>query len=226
MRTMAEVTEALRAVRFMPVVTIEDPDDAVPLGQTLLRAGLSLVEVTFRTKEAQRAIMRLRAELPELLVAAGTVIDPPIVEKAIDAGAAFVVSPGLNPTIVDYCLSRRIPLVPGANAPTEIEIGRERGITTFGFFPAEASGGVPLLKALTRPFVGIEYLCSGGVTLDNLASYLAIDQVVACAGSWVATPEAISEHRFEEIEANARATVALIHSLADPGDAAIAGTRR
>ena len=218
MRSMAEVAEALRAVRFMPVVTIENPEDAVPLGEALLRAGLSLVEVTFRTREAQRAIIRLRADLPELLVAAGTVLDPPIVEKAIDAGAAFVVSPGLNPTVVDYCLSRRIPLIPGANAPTEIEIGRARGISVFGFFPAEASGGVPLLRALTRPFAGIEYLCSGGVTLDNLAGYLAIPQVVACAGSWIATPEAIADHRFDEIEANARATVALICSLAHSGE--------
>jgi len=226
MRSMAEVAEALRVVRFMPVVTIENPDDAVPLGEALLRAGLSLVEVTFRTKEAQRAIIRLRAELPELLVAAGTVIDPPIVEKAIDAGAAFVVSPGLNPTVVDYCLSRRIPVIPGANAPTEIEIGRARGISVFGFFPAEASGGVPLLRALTRPFVGIEYLCSGGVTLDKLPEYLAIPQVVACAGSWLATPEAISEHRFDEIEANARAAVELIRSLRSSGAAPAGGTQR
>lgn len=205
-----DVAAALRAVRFMPVVTIEDAEDALPLGEALLEAGISLVEVTFRTKAAQRAIARLRTRLPELLVAAGTVLDTPVVEKAMDAGAAFVVSPGLNPTVVDYCRSRRIPLVPGANAPSEIEIGRERGVAVFNFFPAETSGGAPLLRALTRPFVGIEYLCSGGVTLANLGDYLAIPQVLACAGSWVAPPEAIAQHQFPEITERARATLAAI----------------
>ncbi|MEZ5117729.1 MAG: bifunctional 4-hydroxy-2-oxoglutarate aldolase/2-dehydro-3-deoxy-phosphogluconate aldolase [Candidatus Nanopelagicales bacterium] len=212
MRTATEVTEALRDAGFMPVVTVHDPEDAVPLGEALLRAGLRLVEVTFRTEAAQRAIIRLRAELPELLVAAGTVIDAETVERSMDAGAAFVVSPGLNPEVVDYCVERRIPIVPGANDASEIEVGWTRGVRTFNFFPAQLSGGPAMLQALGRPFTSVEFLCSGGITPQNLASYLALPNVVACAGSWVASPESIVEGRFHQIEAHARSTADIVRA--------------
>jgi 2-dehydro-3-deoxyphosphogluconate aldolase/(4S)-4-hydroxy-2-oxoglutarate aldolase len=214
---MQELTGTLRAARFMPVVTIRDWEDAVPLGRALLAGGLPLAQVTFRTEVAQRAIMRLRAELPELLVAAGTVLDVVTVEKAIDAGAALIVTPGFNPPVVDYCCERGIPIIPGANAPTEIELARSRGLRLVNYFPAEASGGIPLLRAMAGPFVGIEYMPSGGISLDNLPAYLACPEVVLCAGTYVATADAIADRRFDDIEAGARATVERIRTLA--GDA-------
>ena len=213
MRSMQELIGVLRAAKFMPVVTIRDWNDAVPLGRALLAGGLPLAQVTFRTEVAQLAIMRLRAELPQLLVAAGTVLDVVTVERAVDAGAALVVTPGFNPAVVDYCCERGIPIIPGANAPTEIELARARGLRLVNFFPAEASGGVRLVRAMAAPYVGIQYLCSGGITLENLADYLAVPEVVACAGTWLATPDATADQRFDEIEANARATVELIRTL-------------
>jgi 2-dehydro-3-deoxyphosphogluconate aldolase/(4S)-4-hydroxy-2-oxoglutarate aldolase len=210
---MQELAGILRAAKFMPVVVIRDWSDAVPLGRALLAGGLPLAQVTFRTEVAQRAIMRLRAELPQLLVAAGTVLDVVTVEKAVDAGAALVVTPGFNPAVVDYCCTRGIPIIPGSNAPTEVELARARGLSLVNYFPAEVSGGIPLLRALTGPYVGIRYLVSGGITLANLGAYLSVPEVDACAGTWLATADAIAEHRFDEIEANARATVELIRTL-------------
>jgi 2-dehydro-3-deoxyphosphogluconate aldolase/(4S)-4-hydroxy-2-oxoglutarate aldolase len=217
-RSIHELTEIIRTARFLPVVTIRDWQDAVPLGRALLDGGLPLAQVTFRTEVAQRAILRLRAELPQLLVAGGSVLDVVTVEKAIDAGAALIVTPGFNPAVVDYCCERGIPIIPGANAPTEVELARSRGLPLVGFFPAEASGGIPLLRALAGPYVGMRYMPSGGITLQNLPAYLAVPEVAACAGTWLATADAIAARRFDEIEANARATVSLVQSMA--GDSA------
>lgn len=226
MRPMHELVGVVQTARFMPVVTIRAWEDAVPLGRALLAGGLPLAQVTFRTEVAQRAIMRLRAELPQLLVAAGTVLDVVTVEKAVDAGAALVVTPGFNPAVVDYCCERGIPIIPGANAPTEIELARARGLSLVGFFPAEASGGIRLLRAMAGPYVGMRYMPSGGITLENLATYLAVPEVIACAGTWLATPDAIAGHRFEEIEASARRTVELVRTLAgDAGPSDTAGGR-
>lgn len=226
MRPLQELTAIIGAARFLPVVTIRDWNDAVPLGRALLAGGLPLVQVTFRTEVAQRAIQRLRAELPQLLVAGGSVLDVVTVEKAVDAGAALVVTPGFNPAVVDYCCERGIPIIPGANAPTEVELARSRGLSLVGFFPAEASGGIPLLRAMAGPYVGMRYMPSGGITLANLTTYLAVPEVAACAGSWLATADAIADHRFDEIEASARATVELVRGLAeDAADAANPGGR-
>ena len=221
MRPMQELVGVVQAARFMPVVTIRAWEDAVPLGRALLAGGLPLAQVTFRTEVAQRAIMRLRAELPQLLVAAGTVLDVVTVEKAVDAGAALIVTPGFNPPVVDYCCERGIPIIPGANAPTEIELARSRGLSLVNYFPAEASGGTRLLRAMAPPYVGIRYMPSGGITLDNLAAYLAVPEVTACAGTWLATADAIAEQRFDAIEANARATVELIATLPAEGGSSV-----
>jgi len=124
------------------------------------------------------------------------------------------VTPGFNPAVVDYCCERGIPIIPGANAPTEVELAHSRGLSLVGFFPAEASGGIRLLRAMAAPYIGMRYMPSGGITFETLAAYLAVPEVTACAGTWLATADAIAERRFEEIEANARATVELVRNLA------------
>jgi 2-dehydro-3-deoxyphosphogluconate aldolase/(4S)-4-hydroxy-2-oxoglutarate aldolase len=181
------------------VVKIEKAEDALPLGKALLDGDLPIAEITFRTSAAEESIKTLTIELPNLLVGAGTVLTIEQVKKAVSAGAKFIVSPGFNPKVVDYCIENSIPITPGINNPTQIEMALERGIEVVKFFPAEASGGLSLLTSMSAPYSGIKFIPTGGINLNNLTSYLANKKVHACGGSWMVKPELISSGNFDEI---------------------------
>jgi len=194
-----KILEKIGELGIVPVVKIEKAEDALPLGKALIDGDLPIAEITFRTSAAEESIKILTIELPGLLVGAGTVLTIEQVEKAVSAGAKFIVSPGFNPKVVDYCIENNIPVTPGINNPTQIEMALERGIEVVKFFPAEASGGLPLLKSMSAPYSGIKFIPTGGINQNNLCSYLSYNKVLACGGSWMVKPELISSGNFDEI---------------------------
>ena len=196
---MNKTLERIGELGIVPVVKIESAEDALPLGKALIDGDLPIAEITFRTSAAEESIKTLTRELPSLLVGAGTVLTIEQVKKAVSAGAKFIVSPGFNPKVVDYCIENSIPVTPGINNPTQIEMALERGIEVVKYFPAEASGGLPLLKSMSAPYAGIKFIPTGGINQNNLCSYLSNNKVLACGGSWMVKPELISSGNFAEI---------------------------
>jgi 2-dehydro-3-deoxyphosphogluconate aldolase/(4S)-4-hydroxy-2-oxoglutarate aldolase len=196
---MNETLGKIGELGIVPVVKIEKAEDALPLGRALLDGDLPIAEITFRTSAAEESIKSLTRELPKLLVGAGTVLTVEQTKKAVSAGAKFIVSPGFNPRVVDYCIENSIPITPGINNPTQIEMALERGIEVVKFFPAEASGGLPLLESMSAPYTRIKFIPTGGINLNNLCSYLSNNKVLACGGSWMVKPELISSGNFAEI---------------------------
>ncbi|WP_318419865.1 bifunctional 4-hydroxy-2-oxoglutarate aldolase/2-dehydro-3-deoxy-phosphogluconate aldolase [Photobacterium leiognathi] len=199
----------LRDLKVMPVIQIDNADDAVPLAKVLVENGLPAAEITFRTAAAAESIRRIREEFPEIVLCAGTVLTKEQVDAAIEAGADFVISPGFNPTTVKYCIENNIKMIPGVNNPSLVEQALELGVTALKFFPAEASGGINMLKSLTGPYGQIELMPTGGVNPQNLLDYLAIPQVVACGGTWIASTAAINAHDWDSIARNVREAVKL-----------------
>jgi 2-dehydro-3-deoxyphosphogluconate aldolase/(4S)-4-hydroxy-2-oxoglutarate aldolase len=207
--TADEALARLRAARIVPVIVIDDPEDAVPLARALASGGLACAEITFRTPRAAEALRRIASEVPELFVGAGTVLTPEQARAARDAGAQFIVAPGFGPRVVDYCLERGIPVYPGIATPTEIEAALEKGLRTLKLFPAEQMGGVGYLKAIAAPYVDVSFMPTGGINLGNVAQYLTVKRVVACGGSWMAPADWIAAKQFERIrEAAAQAAEA------------------
>jgi 2-dehydro-3-deoxyphosphogluconate aldolase / (4S)-4-hydroxy-2-oxoglutarate aldolase len=196
---MAEALAALSGIGLVPVITVGNPRDAVPLAGALLDGGIGCAEVTFRTPSAAAAIQGMRSQCRELLVGAGTVLTVRQAEQAIRAGAQYIVSPGFDPSVVDWCQQRDVPVMPGVATPTEISMALARGLNLLKFFPAEAMGGVPVLRALYAPFASVRFVPTGGITAANLSRYLALPNVAACGGSWMATESMISAGRFAEI---------------------------
>jgi len=205
----AELEIRLRETGVVPVVTIRDAADAPALGRALAGGGLPVAEITFRTDAAAAAIDLLRRHCPQVLVGAGTVLDVPTLRRAVGAGAHFAVAPGFNPTVVDAGRELGIPVIPGVSSPTDIEGALSRDIKLVKFFPAEAAGGLPFLKAVSAPYRGVSFMPTGGITPANLPDYLALPFVAACGGSWIATEKAITEQRFDDITAAARTARAL-----------------
>jgi 2-dehydro-3-deoxyphosphogluconate aldolase / (4S)-4-hydroxy-2-oxoglutarate aldolase len=199
-----DALERLRAVRVVPVITIDDPADAAPLARALTDGGLACAEITFRTPRAAEALRRITAEVPELFAGAGTVLTPDQAKAARDAGAQFIVAPGFGPRTVDYCLAHGIPVYPGVATPTEVEAALEKGLTTLKFFPAEPMGGLAYLKAIAAPYVDVTFIPTGGINAANIASYLAFKRVVACGGSWMAPTEWIAAKQFDRIRDESR----------------------
>ena len=193
------LVEHLQRVRLVPVIVIDDPADAVPLAQALTDGGLPCAEVTFRTPRAAEALTRISAECPSVLVGAGTVLSPEQAARARQAGAQFIVAPGFSPSVVDYCREHDIPVFPGVCTPTEIEAALAKGLDVLKFFPAEPMGGVQFLKAISAPYAGVRFIPTGGLSAANLASYLALESVVACGGSWMAPSEWIAAKQFDRI---------------------------
>jgi len=196
---MNENLKRIGELGIIPVVKIEKAEDALPLGRALIDGDLPLAEITFRTSAAEESIKSLTRELPELLVGAGTVLTVEQAKKAVSAGAKFIVSPGFNPKVVDYCIENDIPVTPGVNNPTQIEMALEKGIKLVKFFPAEASGGLSLLKSMSAPYNEIKFIPTGGITPDNLCDYLSHPKVHACGGSWMVKANLISSGNFNEI---------------------------
>ncbi len=204
---MSDVFAAIRRAGIVPVIKLERASDARALGKALLDGGLPVAEVTFRTAAAPEAIRILRTEYPDLLVGAGTVLTPAQADAALAAGAAFAVTPGFNPRVVDHCQSRGLPVVPGVNSPSQVELGLERGLSLLKFFPAEVSGGVKMLKALHGPYAEVSFVPTGGVEPANMASYLALPFVAAVGGSWMVSEALLSAGRFGEVTALCAAAV-------------------
>ena len=201
------MTEALRRWRIIPVIRIEDPKNAVPLASALLAGGLPIAEITLRTPVALDALRRITQEQPEMFAGAGTVLNVTQAAQAREAGAHFVVSPGFNRAVVDYCIEHDVAVYPGVATATEVEAALEAGLKLLKLWPIETLGGVAYLELLAGPFVGVEFNPSGGVTGANFESYLALKNVVACGGSWMAPPDWIASRQFERIRAAVRDTV-------------------
>jgi len=206
---MHEVLRKLGELGVIPVVKIEKASDAVGLGKALVAGDLPVAEITFRTAAAEESIRSLTREVPELLVGAGTVLTTDQVDRAVAAGAKFIVSPGFNPKVVDYCIARSIPITPGISSPSEIEMGLERGLSVLKLFPAGASGGLEFLKAIAAPYSGVQFMPTGGVDPANLKDYLSFNRVHAVGGTWIAKEATISAGRFDEITKLAREAVAI-----------------
>ncbi|MBY7983400.1 bifunctional 4-hydroxy-2-oxoglutarate aldolase/2-dehydro-3-deoxy-phosphogluconate aldolase [Vibrio fluvialis] len=190
--------QRLQQIKIVPVIAINDAAHAVPLAKVLVENGLPCAEVTFRTDAAQESIRLMRDAYPELLIGAGTVLTTQQVDQAISAGADFIVSPGLNPTTVKYCQQRGIAIVPGVNNPSLVEQAMELGLKTLKFFPAEPSGGVAMLKALSAVYP-VQFMPTGGVNPRNVADYLAIPSVVACGGTWMVPSDLMDSGNWDEI---------------------------
>ncbi len=207
-----DIIKKMEKVKIIPVAVIEDSENACPLGKALLDAGLPVVEVTFRTEAAAKSISILRKEFPDMLVGAGTVLKIEQVKSAVEVGSEFIVTPGFNPTIVDYCVENKIPIVPGLNAPSFIEWGLERGLNHFKFFPADISGGPRMLQILSGPYPSVKFMPTGGVNNQTLIEYLKLDNVFACGGSWIVKKDLISKKNFREITKRTREAVSLVSS--------------
>jgi 2-dehydro-3-deoxyphosphogluconate aldolase / (4S)-4-hydroxy-2-oxoglutarate aldolase len=210
---MSDVFMRIRECGIVPVIKLEKAEEARALGRALLAGGLPVAEVTFRTAAAAEAIGLLKKEYPELLVGAGTLLTIEQVEAAAKAGASFAVTPGFSPRVVDACIARGLPVVPGVNSPSQVELGLERGIKLLKFFPAEVSGGVKMLKALHGPYGEVSFVPTGGIDESNLASYLGLPYVAAIGGSWMVKDELLSSGNWAEVtrlcaEAVARARAA------------------
>ncbi|MFQ1741617.1 bifunctional 4-hydroxy-2-oxoglutarate aldolase/2-dehydro-3-deoxy-phosphogluconate aldolase [Aeromonas veronii] len=207
---MSSITEQLQALKVIPVIAIEQAEDIIPLGAALANNGLPVAEITFRSAAAVEAIRLLRKAYPEMLIGAGTVLNREQVSAAKEAGATFIVSPGFNPNTVKACQELDIPIIPGVNNPSTIEAALEMGLTTLKFFPAEASGGSAMIKALLAPYTQITLMPTGGISTHNINEYLAIPRVIACGGSWMVDKKLIAEKQWEEIGRLTREAVAFL----------------
>lgn len=230
---MNEVLEKIGKIGIVPVIKIEDTAKAVPLAKALCAGGLPVAEVTFRTEQAQEAIRLIAQAVPEMLVGAGTVLTTEQVDRAVEAGAQFIVSPGLNPKVVAYCIKKGVPITPGCSNPSDIEQALELGLEVVKFFPAEAAGGLPMIKAMAAPYTKVRFIPTGGISAKNLNEYLSFKKILACGGSWMVKEDLINTGDFETITALTREAVSTmlgfelghvgINAAGDGEAAAIAG---
>lgn len=197
---MYDITEQLKHTRIVPVVAIQDAIHAKPLAKALCDGGLPCAEITFRTEAAADCIQIMSKEFPDMLIGAGTVLSAANADQAMKAGASFIVSPGLNPAVVKHCIKKKYPVIPGINNATGIETALSFGLDFVKFFPAEASGGLEMIKALSAPYPQIRYMPTGGINPENLHTYLACDKVVACGGTWMVKEDLINTENFAEIQ--------------------------
>lgn len=212
-----EMIQKLSLAGLVPVIKVEDAADAVPLCKALSEGGLPVAEITFRSDAAEESIRRVHQELPQVMLGAGTVLTTQQVDRAVAAGAAYIVSPGLNPAVVKHCQEKGIPIVPGCANPSDIEVALSLGLTTIKFFPAEALGGLAMIKALSGPFGNVTFLPTGGVNQKNLNDYLGFSKVLACGGSWMVPEDAVKAKDWDRIReltrnaVNAMLGLELIH---------------
>ena len=210
MLNLAAITTQLQRLKVVPVIALDHAEDILPLADTLAQNGLPVAEITFRSPAAEEAIRLLRQQRPDFLVAAGTVLTADQVFQAKNAGADFVVTPGFNPKIVQLCQDLGLPITPGVNNPMAIEAALELGIDTVKLFPAEASGGVKMIKALLGPYAQLKIMPTGGIGLQNIQDYLAVPNVVACGGSWFVEKTLTSAKNWSEINRLTQEVVTLI----------------
>ena len=217
------IFERLGELKLVPVIKIDRPEDALPLGKALCDGGLPCAEVTFRTAAAAESISIISRELPDMLVGAGTVLTLEQLDSAIAAGAKFIVSPGLNPTIVKACIEKGIPVLPGCATPSDIERALELGLTHVKFFPAENIGGLAAIKAMSAPYTSVKFIPTGGISAKNVRDYLAFPKILACGGSWMVSADLIASGNFDAIRKLTAEAVELTSPAAAPAPAAPKG---
>lgn len=197
---MNEVLMKIGQMGIVPVVVLNDVKNAVSLAQSLINGGLPCAEVTFRTEAAQESIAEISKNFPQMFVGAGTVLTTEQVDRAVDAGAKFIVSPGFNPKVVEYCIKKGYPVTPGIMTPTELEMALEFGLDVVKFFPAENAGGLKMIKAMAAPYTKMKFMPTGGINPQNVREYLQCDKILACGGSWMVKGDLINSGNFAEIE--------------------------
>jgi len=207
---MNELLREIAEIGIVPVVTLDEAKHAIPLAKALKAGGINCAEITFRTKAAREAIKLISQELPHTLIGAGTVLTTQQVDEAVSAGAKFIVSPGLNPKVVKYCLEKNITVIPGCSNASDIETALELGLGTVKFFPAETAGGINMIKSLAAPYANVTFMPTGGIDLKNINSYLSFKKVIACGGSWMTNKELINREDFAGIAKLAKETVSTI----------------
>ena len=196
---MSDIIKDLHDYGLGPVIKITDVKNAIPLAKALKDGGLNCAEITFRTACAKDAIKEITTAIPDMLVGAGTVLTPEQADEAIEAGAKFIVSPGLNPRVVQHCIERNVPILPGCATPSEVEQAIELGLKAVKFFPAEAAGGLNMIKSMSAPYGQIKFMPTGGINENNMLEYLAFDKIIACGGSFMVKDSLIDAGNFEEI---------------------------
>jgi len=199
MASPSPIVEQLRLTGLVPVIALKDASDAEPLARALLEGGLPCAEVTFRTSAAPEAIRRIAKAFPEMLLGAGTVLSVDQVKEALDCGACYIVSPGLNRKVVEYCVGKSVAVTPGVATPSDLELALELGLKVVKFFPAEANGGLAYLKALSGPYGNVRFIPTGGIDESNLLQYLKFPRTLACGGSWMVKPDFIAAKQFDKI---------------------------
>jgi len=207
---MNNILEKIKEIGIVPVIAMSDVDKAVPLAKALAAGGIPCAEVTFRTAEGEECIRRMAAEVPEVLVGAGTVLTREQVDKAVAAGAKFAVSPGFNSKVVAYCAEKGVVMLPGCSNPSDMEAALELGLDTVKFFPAQQAGGLAYIKACAAPYTKLSFMPTGGISAGNLAEYIAFNKIIACGGSWMVTKELIESGNFEEITRLCREAVQIV----------------
>ena len=207
---MQEIIKKIKNIAVLPVIKIDDAKDAVRLAEALEKGGLPAAEVTFRTDAAEDAIKLIAENYPNFLVAAGTVLTTEQADRAMNSGASFIVSPGLNPKVVKHCLKKGYPIIPGVCTPSEVECALELGLTHLKFFPAEAAGGVNMIKAMAAPYTKVKFMPTGGIGIKNIAEYLNCKAVFACGGSWMVPSDKIAGGQFKEITKLTKEAVELV----------------
>ncbi len=204
---MSDVLKQISDIGIVPVIAIKDANNAVPLAKALSAGGLPIAEITFRTEAGQQAIANIAKECPDVLLGAGTVLTTDQVDKAIDAGATYIVTPGIDAKVVEHCQKRGIPVTPGVAVPSDIQLGVSLGLEVLKFFPAESYGGVSTLKAMSAPYNMVKFIPTGGISAKNLMNYLSFPKVIACGGSWMVNADLIDSGKFDVIETMTREAV-------------------
>lgn len=210
---MGTIAEQFYEYGVVPVVVLEDAKDALPLAKALIEGGLPCAEVTFRTEAAEESIRRMSEKYPDMLVGAGTVLTIEQVDRAVKAGAKFIVSPGFDSEIVDYCLSKDIPVFPGCITPSEVAQAAKRGMKVVKFFPAEQAGGVSMIKAMAAPYTMMKFMPTGGINAKNLKEYLEYDKILCCGGSWMVKGDMIRSGAFDKIKELTKEAVELAAAI-------------
>lgn len=210
---MKTLEEQFYDYSVVPVVVLNDAKDALPLAEALVKGGLPCAEVTFRTDAAEESIRQMSSRYPEMLVGAGTVLTIDQVDRAVAAGAKFIVSPGFDPEIVDYCLEKSIPVFPGCITPSEVAQAVKRGLKVVKFFPAEQAGGLSMLKAMAAPYTMLRFMPTGGIHAKNLKDYLSFDKILCCGGSWMVKDDMIKNGEFDKICQMTKEAVELAASI-------------
>ena len=210
---MNKVLEQFGKIGIIPVVVLDDAKDAEPLGRALMEGGLPCAEVTFRTAAAEESIRIMSEKFPDMLVGAGTVLTTEQVDRAVAAGAKFIVSPGINPKVVEYCVKKGIPVTPGTCNPSNVETALEFGLDVVKLFPAEPAGGLNYIKAIAAPYTGVKFMPTGGINAENVKEYLKYDRIVACGGSWMVKGDLIKSGNFEKIKELTAEAAAIVKEI-------------